>query len=92
MFTTVGSIVAPSFHKNASNGNMRRQLGSEPKNGRCGSLTPFLAGIGPKYGKAKYTQSTAQGYPAEHHYPSSAAAGAAGAGVQPLPLSYFLQL
>ena len=38
-----------------------------------------IAGLGPKYGKAKYAQNTAAG-PTEHHYPSSGAAGAAGAG------------
>jgi len=39
-----------------------------------------VAGLGPKYGKAKYSQNTAAG-PTEHHYPSS---GAAGAGAAPV--------
>ena len=42
-----------------------------------------VAGLGPKYGKAKYSQDTAAG-PTEHHYPSSGAAGAAGAGAAPV--------
>ena len=40
----------------------------------------WLAGMGPKYGKAKYGGTTAQGHPSEHHYPTTPVAGAAGAG------------
>lgn len=40
----------------------------------------FAACMGPKYGKAKYGGTTAQGYPSEHHYPTTPVAGAAGAG------------
>ena len=42
--------------------------------------------MGPKYGVAKYTSTTQQGYPAEHHYPTAPAAGAAGAGTDPASL------